>query len=327
MATDLSIRSGLANHNTKFQILWDEAIESADPGPYGQWTQDIDAGGAQSTTIGFLANLPGWVRWRGSKEVKDMRTYTQSITYEKFHSTMAQPRDLVEGDQTGALNAALQSWISQNVTDCYDTFVAESFDGNSGAGPTGFDAVSLFSASHPHAPSGATQSNLGSGTNLSHAALRAVEAAGGLMVQENGRPLRLDYNVCRVGPYLKRRALELFSTDRVVIVNQAGVTDTLRSTTSTDDINAAATRSNTFANTMQVVVDHRVTTYYTTFIDTRRGFKPMVLFKVRAPEPISQTDMDSPERFNFDNYMYSVEADFGVASGHWYSAYRLTGTA
>ena len=326
MGTDLSIRSGMVDHNTRFDIMWQAAIDTAEPGPYGLWTQDVEGNGAQQVTLGFLANQPTPVRWKGMKETKDMRWYEQTIRYEKFHSTMVQPRDLVENDQTGALNNALQLWIRSNVTDFYDTFVAESFDGSSGAGATGFDDVALFSTAHPHAPSGATQSNLGSGTNLSWAAVQAAKAAGGLMVQENGRPLRLSYNICRVGPRLESRALELFSTDRVVIVNTKGQTDTPRAVGSTDDVMSAATRTNVYSNSMQVIVDHRVTNFFTTFIDNTKGYKPMVLFKVRPPEAISKTEMTDEERFNFDNYVWSVEADFGVAPGHWYSAYRLTGT-
>lgn len=326
MSTNLDPRSGLINHNTAFEIMWEEAVRTADPGPYGMWTQDINAQGEQRVTLAFLANYPVFQRWQGAKVHKNLRTYLQTITYEKFEATMSQPRDLVDNDKTGALGRAIQAFANEAMMDVYDSFVSESFDGNSGAGPTGFDEVSLFSASHPHAPSAAVQSNLGSGSNLNHANVVATEAAGGLFVQENGRPLRISYNICRVGPRLKRRAMELFSTDRVVIVNQKGQFDTERTSSSSDNVEAAATRSNTYSGAMQVVVDHRVTTYYTTFIDNTKGYKPMVLFKVRNPEPITQTEMTDQDRFNLDLYNYSVEADFGVAAGHWYSAYRLTGT-
>ena len=79
MGTDLSIRSGMVDHNTRFDIMWQAAIDTAEPGPYGLWTQDVEGNGAQQVTLGFLANQPTPVRWKGMKETKDMRWYEQTI--------------------------------------------------------------------------------------------------------------------------------------------------------------------------------------------------------------------------------------------------------
>ena len=327
MATNLDIAVGLAGHNTAFQVWFQEAYANAKPGIYEVYTQRIDAQHQQTITAGWLANTPLMELWDGARVFKELRNYTQTITYKKYAATMPLKRDMVDHDRSGVVSTAIQNFVNVNVTSSFSRFVTTAFDSNSGAGPTGFDDTALFSASHPHGPSGAVQGNLAAGSNLSHATLATAEAAGMALVEENGEPLGIQYNVMRVGPLLKRRAQELISADRVVIINSDGQMDTPRETSSTFDVVGGATRSNVWQGDMTLVVDERVTTRYTTLIDTNKGIKPMVLFVTRAPEPVNQTDMDAPERFNNDNYIYGVESDFGIAAGHWYAAYRMTGTA
>lgn len=327
MATELDIREGLEGHNTAFTIMFEEAYANAAAGLYEMWVDRIDAQGEQIITAGWLANTPLMELWDGARAFKELRAYSQTITYKKYAGTMPLKRDMVDNDRTGVVGRAIQKFVNVNVTSTFDRFSATSFDSASGAGPTGFDAVALFSASHPHAPSAGTQSNIGAGSSLSHATLNTAEQTGMLLVEENGEPLHIQYNVMRVGPRLKRRAQELIGPTRMQIINSDGQVDTARETSSTFDVVGGAIRQSVWQGDMTLVVDERVTTYYTTLLDTTKGYKPMILFVTRAPEPVNQTDMDSPERFNNDNYIYGVESDFGVAAGHWYAAYRMTGTA
>jgi len=328
MATNRDIRQGLLDHNTGFRIMFEDAYNNADPGFFANWTERIDANGVQQITLAFLTNTPAWRKWTGAKQHKNLRSYTQTITYDKYEATMSLKRDMVDYDTTGVLGRTLQKWISANVIDVFDQFIAESMDGSSGAGPVGFDGENLYDTGHVHGPSSsATQSNLGAGSNLSHSTLVTAEHTALLWQEENGRPVRPNFNLMRVGPKLKRRAQELLSADRVVTVNTDGTMDTTRSASSTYEIQAASTRSSVWQGDMTLVVDPRVTTYYWDLHDTTKGYKPMILFVTRAPEPIALTDMTDPDRFNHDEYVYSVEADFGVAAGHWYATYRGTGTA
>lgn len=327
MATNLDIRAGLAGHNTAYRIMFEEAYANAKPGLYEMWTERINAAGEQTITAGWLANTPLMRKWEGARHFKNLRNYTQTITYDKYEGTLPLKRDMVDYDRTGVVGKAIGNFVNVNVTSAFDRLVAAQFDASSGAGPTGFDEVALFSASHPHSSTGGVQSNLNAGANLSHSTLAAAEAAGMLFTEENGEPVGVQYDVMRVGPNLKRRAQELTSADRIVKIDSDGGFDTSRAVSSTFNVVGGATRSNVWSGDMTLVVDDRVTTYYTTLLDTSRGFKPMILFVTRAPEPVDQTDMSDPERFNNDNYVYGVEADLGIAAGHWYAAYRLTGTA
>ncbi len=327
MSTDLDIRSGLLGHNTAFTVMFQDLYGKADPGPYGTWTETVNATGQgeQKVTIAFLTNLPLLALWDGARTYGNLRNYTQSITYNKYAATLPLKRDLVMNDKSGLVARAITGFVA-GITDAYDQLTAASFDGSSGAGPTGFDGVALFSASHPDGPAAATQSNLAAATSLSHAALVSAEQAGILLVEENSRPLRIQYDLLRVGPKLKRRAQELVSADRAVIVNTDGVMDLPRAVTSTASVAGVTTRSSVWQGDMTVLVDPRVTNYYWTLQDTKKPAKPMTMFVVRAPEPQNQTDMNDPERFNHDNFVYGVEADLGIAAGHWAVVYRGTGT-
>lgn len=327
MATNQDLRAGLASHNTLFDIMFEETVNNAVPGPWGAWTEQINAQGEQTINMAWLTNTPTWRTWTGSKVYKNLRNYTLSVTYDKKEATLALKRDMVQYDRTGVLGRTLQKFVSANVTDAYDGFVATSKDSNSGAGPTGFDAVALYSASHPHAPSAGTQSNLGSGTNLSHSALLTADQTTALWVEENGRPVRASMNVMRVGPRLKQRAMELLSATRTQKIDSDGSLDTTRAASSTYQIVGGSAIPNVFEGTKTLVVDPRVTTYYWDLEDTAKAYKSMILFITRAPEAISQTEMTDEQRFNHDDFVYSVECDVGVAAGHWYGTYRGTGTA
>lgn len=327
MATNLDTRVGLLDHNTAFRVMFEDAYNNAEPGPYGAWTERIDTGGVQRVTAAWLANTPIWRKWTGARQYKEPRSYDLDIDYDKYEATLPMKRDMVDYDNTGVVGRTIQRFVNANVVDGFDQFISTAMDGNSGAGPTGFDGVALYSASHPHAPAGATQSNLLAATNLSHANLVTAEQTGMLWVEENTRPVRASFNVMRVGPKLKRRAQELLSADRQVMVNSDGQFDTPRETSSTFSVSGVTTRSSVWSGDMTLVVDPRVTNFYWDLHDTTKGYKPMILFVTRAPEPIALTDMTDPERFENDNYIYSVECDVGTAAGHWQATLRATGTA
>lgn len=320
MSTNLSLAAGLANANTTFLARWEDLYATGMQGPFQMWTDEIPGNGASRIELDWLANHPVMQKWQGARQYKNLRHYSQQITYDKYESTLPLKRDLVQYDKTGAVGRAIDTYLSYQISS-KDKSVASSFDSASGAGPTGFDGVALFSASHPHAPAAATQSNIGSGTNLSHANLRAAEYAGMLLVHENGEPAKVRYTMMRVGPKLKRRGQELLSADRLQTV--AG-DQTLDGGTAV----AAAARSNVFSGEMTLVVDDRVTNFYCTLIDASKpNARPMIAFTTREPEIIMQTDMGDQRRFDHDEFVWGLEGDWGVAAGHWLTAYRLTGTA
>lgn len=320
MGTELNIEQGLLNVATAFEAWGQEAYVAGLAGPYGNWTQTINApAGTNRMELHFLTNTPVMRQWTGARRYKALRHYSQSIKYIDWEATIALSKNLVDTDPAGVVSSLMPQFTSQ--LDAFDSAVATAFDQSSGAGPTGFDGVALFSASHPHSSSGSTQSNLAAATNLSHANLVAAEYAGALLTQENTRPLNVVYNTMRVGPKLKRRAMELLSAQRTVAIDATAAE-------ATASVVAITTRNNTYQGDMTLVVDPRVTTFYWDLIDTTKGpVRPMTLFVVQNPEVVNRTDATDPHVFEHKEYIFGVTGKFSANAGHWYTCYRGTGTA
>jgi phage major head subunit gpT-like protein len=319
MSNNLNLEQGLLNANTAWISNWGDVYATAVAGPYQAWTETVDAQDAARLDINFIANHPVMAKWQGPRPMSNMRHYNLTLSYDVYAVTLPLKRTLIANDRTGAVERAIQTF-QQAQLGAHDKAVATLFDSATGASGTGFDGVALFSTAHPHGPSG-NQSNFASGTNLSHAALRAAEYAGMLLQYENGEPAKVRYNMIRVGPKLKRRAQELLSADRL----QTAAADSTMDVASSGI--AAATRSNVYAGELDVSVDDRVTNFYWTLADGNKSAKPMLVFNKRNIEAISRTDMTDPHRFNYDEFLFGLEGDWGVTPGHWLTCYRGTGTA
>jgi len=320
MATELNIEQGLFNFDMAFMAWAQEVYDRGQVGAQSVYTQLIEGDGSPSISLQFLTNSPKMRKWQGARQYKGLRHYSMTVTYDDWEATLPLKTRLVDYDPKGIVNSMLPVFKSQ--VDAYDSAVSAQFFTGSGAGPTGFDAVALYSASHPHANGGGTQSNLGSGTNLSHAALRSAEAAALAWTQENGALVYCNFTDMVVGPNLKRRAMELLEANRQIPIDAGG-------DEAAASVIATTTIPNVFQGEYRLTVDPRHTTnYYWTLVDTTKGpIRPMVLFVVQAPTPIDRVDPSDPHRFEFREYIYGVEARFGVAAGHWYTTYRGTGTA
>lgn len=318
MANELNIPQSLYNVNMAFQAWGAEVYQAGVPGSYSEYTQDIDGDGAASIQLHFLANVPVMRKWTGARQHKALRAYSTTITYDDYEATLPVKTRLVDLDKAGIVKSLLPAFLGQ--LDAYDAAVTAAFDGSSGAGPTGFDGVALFSDSHPHANGGGTQDNLLGSTNLNHSNLVVAEYTGALFTQENGRPCNVTYDRMRVGPKLKRRAMELLSAQRVVGLSAS---DAEGGTTV-----GVATRNNTFEGDKVLIVDPRVTTFYWDLIDTTKGpVRPMVLFRVKPPTVVIRDQPEDPHVFESRENIYGVEGRWGVAAGHWYTCIRGTGSA
>lgn len=319
MATELNIEQGLYLVNSSLQAWAAEAYDKGQAGSYTEYTQQLDGDGAARIQLHFLTNSPRMRKWTGARQYKALRHYSQTITYDDYEATLALKTSLVDMDVQGVVKSLMPSFTGQ--LDSYDETVGTQFYSSSGAGPTGFDGDALFSTSHPHSGTGTDQSNLGDGTNLSHAALAAAEAAGALWEQENGRLVRPNFTRMHVAPNIKRRAMELLSAQRVVGLSAS---DAEGGTTV-----AVAARNNTFEGDKILTVDPQAgNTYYWTLIDDTKGpVRPMVLFLVKPITVVERTAPDDPHVFEHRQYIYGCEGRWGIGAGHWYTCYRGTGTA
>ncbi len=323
MPANADYRAALEGHNTTFQIMVGSFMAKPTEGEYSKYTNTITDTSGQLLVLATLANAPQLRKWNGARVLKEPRAYTNTIRPYTYESTMTLPRVMVNNDKSGAVSGLISA-SAKAVIPFFDKTVAADYLSASGAGPTGPDGVALFSASHPYADSvGGTQSNIGSGTNLSHSNLITGETAMGLLTEENGENFGVLPTDLDVGPRLRRRAQELTGADRVVVINQDGTADA--GAVGPAMVNAAAARSNVLSGDYTVNIDRRNTGYYWTLRDSAMP-PPMILFVTRTPEVINQLEMTDERRYQFDQFTFGIEADVGTGAWAWMGVYRGTGT-
>lgn len=325
MSTNLDLQAGLLSANTSYIIGYEGFYNAAMPGAYQAYTEIMKTDGNQ-ITLNWLANHPVLAKWIGPVVDKFLRQYSQTTTFVPFIANLPLRRALLAYDKTGAVARAISDFFSRNIS-AYDSAVFDEWMSASGAGPTCFDGVALFSASHPHAVNGGTQSNIGAGSNLSHSTLTIAEYTMRLYAYENGEPMDINPTTLEVGPKLKMRAKELLSADRVQTATAASAFDAAASAV------AAATRSSVWAGEYTLLVNPRMNASGTghfmwTLMDLGKpGIRPMILQENRFPEPIVSDSMTAARRLAHDEFEYRLEGDYGASPGMWAVAYRGTGTA
>lgn len=320
--TDLS--AGLLAASTAYITGHQEFFARGMTGAYAEYTEVIPTSERQ-LQIDLITNHPVMSKWLGARKEKTMRHYKQVVTYDKYEATLKIKRDDIAYGRREAVSRAISDFFSRQ-SSAYDKAVFTEWVSSSGAGPTCYDGVALFSASHAHGPDASTQSNLGSGTALSYSALNTAVQTMQLLQFENGEPMGVNPTHIEVGPKLRTRVLELLGGDRVIGVNYAGAE-------ATSSVVAAATRSNVFAGEYEIRINERMNAagtghYYWTLMDlSKQGARPMILQENRFPEAVVRDSMTDPRRWSNDEFLYGLEGDFAPAAGLWQLAYRGTGIA
>lgn len=316
------IEEGLANANVAFDTLAKNLFGAAQlPGEFAAYTNQRPTT-AFTTELDALANAPVMRKWVGPRRENRLRAYIQRISLEPYEATMAVPRMMLAyRDKQGQIADMIKQFM-QNQVVAYDMAVHASYVSASGAGPTGYDGVALFSASHPHAPSstgGSTQSNT-SNLPLTAANLDTVIATMAAYRFENDTPMRITPTHLRVGPKLAMTAKAILGTQtRLVAINASGAE-------ATSSVVAAAGVDNVFKGELKLIVDPNLIGAMDDWwevLDLSKGdAKPMQMLIGRAPTPIHQDQMWQDRRFQLDEFVYGLEGDWGIGAGMWQTAFR-----
>jgi phage major head subunit gpT-like protein len=291
-----------------------ESLFETDPAS-GLFERIAEEQGADSETgsVNFLGAMPVLKKWVGKKKATPTRAYSHSFALEPYEATIEIPRMKVRYDRLGLIQRRIAAF-QRRQRYWREKLIIDELLGN----PTGYDGVSLFSASHPHGPSGATQSNTTTSA-LSVSTLKAAIQAGQELRDAEGETMGVDYDLLVCGPKLRQTAMDLTGSTRVQAVSNAGALD------ATSNVVAATQGPNTLTGgMMDVHIDPRfVGTYddYWMLFDTTLGVPSMLLYVGRDLEWIPKTDMDSEGRFVNDLMAWSVEADADPIAGAWQSCY------
>jgi phage major head subunit gpT-like protein len=315
------VEEGLANASVAFDTLAGQFFGQAQlPGNYALYTNVVTGVTAYTTELDVLANTPTMRKWVGPRREQRLRAYSQRITLDPYEATMAIARmTLAYRDRQGQVAKTIKAFLS-NEKVAFDQSTHTAYVSNSGAGPTGYDGVPLFSASHPHGTAaGGTQSNTGS-LALSAANLDAVIATMAGYMFENGTPMQVTPTHLRVGPKLAMAARAIIGQGtRLIAINASGVE-------ATSSVVAAAAVPNVFNGELQLIVDpylNGTMDDWWEVLDLSKGdAKPMQLLVGRAPTPVHQDQMWADRRFHLDEFLYGLEGDWKPDAGLWATCYR-----
>lgn len=322
MTTYAVIEEGLANASVTFDTLAKGLFGGGLlPGEFGKYTFQQPTS-SYTTEKDVLANTPVMRKWVGPRREQRLRAYIQRITLDPYEATLAVARmTLAYRDKQGQVADAIKQFMNNQVV-AYDMAVHAAYVSASGAGPTGYDGVALFSASHPHAPSstgGSTQSNT-SNLPLTAANLDTVIATMTSYRFENDQPMRITPTHLRVGPKLARTAEAILGTgSRLVAINTSGAE-------ATSSVVAAAAVENVFKGVLQLIVDPNLIGSMDDWwevLDLSKGdAKPMQMLIGRAPTPVHQDQLWCDRRYQLDEFLYGLEGDWGIGAGMWPTVFR-----
>lgn len=317
MATDI-IQQNLAASNVTFLAKFGELFSGVLPGEYSKYSDSLKVD-TLVTEFDVITNHPKMRKWVGARREQKMRAYSQRVTLEPWEVTIpVSRRDLQFSDKLGLVAKSIKDALNQEVT-AYDDAVHTGYVSNSGAGPTGYDNVSLFNASHPHGYLGATQGNLGA-LALTPANLDAVMTIMMSYRMENGNNYRVRPTHLRVGPKNANNAKTILTTtQRLIAVNNTGAE-------AASAVVAAAGISNVYQGQLELIIDPNLIgtmdDWWEVLDLSKPGLRPVIHVIGRPPTAIHQDKMDSDRRFQHDEFLYGLEGDWTVAAGLWQLAYR-----
>lgn len=323
MTTFANVEEGLANASVTFDTLADQLFGGSQlPGEYNVYTSTQTGVTSYTTEKDVLANTPVMREWVGPRREKRLRAYQQRITLKPYEATMAISRmTLAYRDKQGQIASRIKQFMGNQVV-AFDQSVHSKYVSNSGAGPTGYDGVALFSSSHPHAPAstgGTTQSNT-SNLPFSAANLDTVIATMTSYRFENDTPMRITPTHVRCGPKLARQVAAVLDTGtRLVAINASGAE-------AVSSVVAAAGIENVYKGMLTPIIDPNLVGAMDDWwevLDLSKGdAKPMQLLVGRSPTPIHQDQMNSDRRFQLDEFVFGIEGDWGADAGMWQTCFR-----
>lgn len=300
--------------NKNFHLKHQEIFENDDATPgIAEAIAETVTTDSEEGEVDFLGAMPVVREWVGKRERQSQRAYNHTYALKTYEATFGLKRKKLRYDRIGAIGRRIKAFFQRNKywkeKILFDKLVTN---------PTGYDGVAMFSASHPHGPAGATQSNTGSAA-LSVNALNAASIVGASLRDERSENLGVSYDLLVVGPKNAKLGREITGSTRLMTFAADGTTDGTAS-----QIGGVAMPNFFVGGSMNLLVWPRLVGTYDDYwycFDTVIGAPAMILYEGRAVEPLQRTDMEDPKRWELDEFEWALESDHCAVAGAWQSAY------
>lgn len=287
-----------------------EAYDNAPAGGYERYATIINSN-RDTEQYAWIGAVPKMREFIGERQVRDLKGYNHSIQNKTWEATIGVERSAAEDDQLNHVRYRVQT-LAREARRHQDELCASAlinaYTSVTGSATTCYDGQNLVSASHPGY---STQSNYGSTTTLSAAAVQAGMIAMQSLVDDQGKPWGIRPNLLIVGPALEFRAREIIQSSIVVAKVGEGTAGT------------GATASTPYKNVLEGAMDILVVpyligsaAYYWYLVDTTAAVRP-VIFQVRTEPEFTALESQSEAGFMRDEFFYGVRARYAVGGGFW----------
>lgn len=291
-----------------FKLIFNNKLKAM-PGNWQATAMEVP-----STTAGedyaWLSRFPKMRKWVGEKFVKVLEAGKFYKKNEDWETTISVDRNDIEDDRLGIYRTQALG-AGEAAGEMRDIIVDDLKNG--AFTNTGMDGQYFYDTDHPLKNSdGVTVSVSNKSTVALSAATRAAaDASYGMarvamtkFTDSEGMPLRLMPDTIEVPPALEATARMLVEKDKLG-----------------DDT------PNPYQNTAKVLVNPALTsdTAWFLHVTNRESMKPFIIQMRKAPEFVSQTDMNADDVFMKREYKYGVEARATGVYGFWQLSFGSTG--
>ena len=296
-----TIKAAFEGFQAMFKEGWDQTVPQ-----FEKFCMVVQSNGAQET-YDWLGNFPAMREWISDRSFSQLKGYKQTIINKSWEATIEVDRDQFEDDRLGLLNPRLQQLGAEGRRHGDQIAFELLLNGFTALGPDGqyfFDT--------DHGESGSDQSNHGSTTAFSKAAIEAGIAAMMNFKDDRGKPLGIMPDTLIVPPALFLKAIELVTPSTLVVGTTA----------------AAYPNYNAISELQIRVITSpylSVATHYF-LLATRYPMRPLIFQWRRMPEFNAIIDPKASSVFNNKKFLFGVDGRYNAGYGIWQTAWGAVGS-
>ncbi|NVK42116.1 MAG: Mu-like prophage major head subunit gpT family protein [Oceanospirillaceae bacterium] len=253
----------------------------------------------------WLSKFPKMRKWVGEKNVKSLAAQKYTIVNDDYEATVEVDRNDIEDDNIGIYGPQAMA-AGESAAELPDDIVNQLLI--NGHKERCFDGQYFFDTDHPSFDENGDEITVSNSGYLELSTETLAKAQNGYgatrtaMQQtkdEEGRSLGVKPNLLVVGPALEDTARALLTVDRL----EDGKPNPYKGTAE-----------------LLVITDIQDTSWF--LFDTTRPVKPFIYQERKAPDFVSQTDMNADDVFTRRKYKFGAEARAAGGYGFWQLAYR-----
>lgn len=285
----------IAEISKQLSALFNGALETQ-KGDYNKIAMEVIAK-TISVDYRWLAALPSMREWVGDRVLKDISGYKYEISKKNFESTIKVDRDVITYDSLGIVALQIKN-MAELAIQHYDELVFPLLETNGVC----YDGQKFFSDSHMVGSKKFTNISTKALTQASFMEARSQMRG---VVNEEGKPLRINPSLLVVPPELEYKGMEILQKQTL----QNGETNI------------------TFGMAELFVCPFLTDPKAWYLLDTTKSIKPFLVQKNKEVEFTALDKPDSDANFMRRELIYGIDTEDNAGYGLWQQAFKSDGSA